>query len=194
MSLGYDLAMQLQVPSMRVVLVDADPDTREMYASHLDVRQITVYLAGDATEGFRLAERHQPDAVVTELHLPKISGLSLARAMKAHPPTSAIPVLLLTGDARRDIAIAAQAAGCAALCRKPCDPVALYDVMVAMLRRWQSGAASSPAPSVEWHMASAHTGDSAERTGLRQPTVHPPSPFAALVKPVRLLRSGGRRP
>jgi DNA-binding response OmpR family regulator len=56
----------------------------------------TVATARDGEEAFDLALRMRPSAVVTDLQMPRMSGLELALRLKETPETSEIPVLMLT--------------------------------------------------------------------------------------------------
>ena len=50
-------------------------------------------------DAVRLARKHHPDVVVTELLLPRKSGLELIEALKQDPATCAIPVIVTSASA-----------------------------------------------------------------------------------------------
>lgn len=56
--------------------------------------------AGDGQEGLALFLSHQPDLVITELLLPKMSGFELVRSIRAEPTGAKVPILLTTALAR----------------------------------------------------------------------------------------------
>jgi CheY-like chemotaxis protein len=56
----------------------------------------TVSVATSGAEGFTKAEAEQPDAILLDVMMPDMDGLTLLRQLKDHPLTQAIPVILLT--------------------------------------------------------------------------------------------------
>jgi CheY-like chemotaxis protein len=117
----------------RVLLVEDHRDTREMYAMVLDFEGMKVSEAERGTQALTLIESEPPSLVVTDLHLPDMSGLELTRHIKANPATSHVAVVLLTGEAFLDIEGDARAAGCATVCLKPCAPDVLVEVIGQVL-------------------------------------------------------------
>lgn len=55
-----------------------------------------VVTAEDGEEGLQAAFEHVPDLVITDYQMPFLTGLELCVELKKHPPTSSIPVLMLT--------------------------------------------------------------------------------------------------
>lgn len=79
-----------------LLLVDGDPFGREMLRAHLESLGYNVRPAADADAGLALLLRQRFDAVVTDLSLPGRPGLDLVDALRRHPPTAAIPVVLVS--------------------------------------------------------------------------------------------------
>ncbi len=73
------------------------------------------------------------DLVLTDYTMPGMSGLELARACRALPVRA--PVVLYTGYAESTPRGARDAAGVAALVRKPVDPGALFETLRSLLAR-----------------------------------------------------------
>ena len=82
-----------------VLMVDDDVDTREMYQWCLEARGFDVLGAGTVSHGFRLAEEHRPDAVVTDFTLPGEDGFVLASRLRASTALADTPVVLVSGRA-----------------------------------------------------------------------------------------------
>jgi DNA-binding response OmpR family regulator len=55
-----------------------------------------VISAEDGEAGLRLTLEHKPDLVVLDMMLPKLSGPDVLRAIRNHPETASIPVLVLS--------------------------------------------------------------------------------------------------
>ncbi len=92
-------------PTETVLLVDDDEDMRDTLAEVLRMDGIETITAGRVDEARKLVAIHTPAVVVVDYQLPDGTGIDLAQDVKAHDPE--IPVLLLTGYATLDTAIAA---------------------------------------------------------------------------------------
>lgn len=119
-----------------VLVVEDDPDTRDMYAMFLDLEGFAVMTAATADSAFDIAVAHQPRVVVTDLLLPGgPTGADLCRRLHDDWRTAHIPALLLTGSSRdRDVAGALEA-GCAAIRIKPHLPESLLSDIREMIGR-----------------------------------------------------------
>lgn len=72
--------------TVRVVLVDDDPDFRLLLRLQLDLEE-GIEVVGDAPDGFeglRLLDLLEPDAVVIDLMMPAMDGFELARRIREH--------------------------------------------------------------------------------------------------------------
>ncbi len=102
----------------RIILIDDSPSARTLIGSRLREAGWEVLDAPDATTGAELAMAAPPDAVVTDLWMPGISGLQLCRLLRADPATAAVPVVLLTASDDRRTRFWARCAGAAAYVTK----------------------------------------------------------------------------
>ena len=98
-------AFQPSVLEDSVLVVDDDQATRESLASVLKGAGIEVFVASDPTEALTLHGLQHPAAVVVDHQLADHTGVELARRLKEEDPDT--PVLLLTGLASLDSALAA---------------------------------------------------------------------------------------
>ncbi|HEY0837776.1 MAG TPA: response regulator transcription factor [Azospirillum sp.] len=79
---------------MRVLVVEDSPELGRQLTERLAAEGYAVDLAGDGEEGQFLGETEPYDAVVLDLGLPKVDGLSVLRAWRANSVTT--PVIILT--------------------------------------------------------------------------------------------------
>jgi DNA-binding response OmpR family regulator len=82
-----------------VLLVDDDPDTREMYAWSLTARGFDVVSAGTVSQAVAIAQAQRPDAIVTDFTLPGEDGFVLGERVRAVEPLLPVPLLLVSGRA-----------------------------------------------------------------------------------------------
>ena len=120
---------------VRLVLVEDDRDTREMYCAWLEHMGFQVFDAQDADTGFFHALRYQPRVLVTD-HLLRggPTGADLCERLKGDPRTEHIRTLLMTGSAERRTIEGALKSGCAVVRLKPYLPDAMLADIEAMVR------------------------------------------------------------
>ncbi|HEU4951847.1 MAG TPA: response regulator [Holophagaceae bacterium] len=80
-----------------------------------------VRVAHDGTSALAQAQAWRPDLALLDLGLPGMSGLDLARRLKADPATSGIPLVALTASVDPGDHRAAREAGCLAVETKPLE-------------------------------------------------------------------------
>jgi response regulator RpfG family c-di-GMP phosphodiesterase len=109
---------------VRVLLVDDDAALRALLRATLDVFDVEIDEAENATVAQGLLER-EPDAIVLDVMMPGgIDGIEFCRRLKADPGTTEIPVVLLTGSVERPRDSAADA-----VMQKPFSPLELLAVV-----------------------------------------------------------------
>jgi two-component system, OmpR family, phosphate regulon response regulator PhoB len=106
----------------RVLVVDGDVDTREMYGEFFANQCWRVTQARDGRDALVLALKERPSIVVTELWLPIIDGLALCRLLRRDRLTRAIPILVVTSETRADYLRQAAQVGANAVLIKPSTP------------------------------------------------------------------------
>lgn len=81
-----------------VVIVEDNYDLREFLMDSLKDKY-KVYGAKDGKSGLELIEELLPDLVISDIMMPKVSGLNLCHRLKSNSLTAHIPVILLTAKA-----------------------------------------------------------------------------------------------
>jgi twitching motility two-component system response regulator PilH len=86
-----------------ILIADDSPTLRRIVSGVLEREGFEVVKAEDGVEAVQLAFKHQPDAIVLDVQMPRVSGYVAARLLKDDWQTTEIPVLLLTSlDAASD--------------------------------------------------------------------------------------------
>lgn len=94
----------------RIVIADDSPTLRRIVSSVLTKEGHEVIAAEDGIGAVQAALREQPDAVVLDVQMPRVSGFIAARLLKDDWQTADIPVVMLTSlDAASDRYWAGQA-------------------------------------------------------------------------------------
>ena len=106
--------------AMRPILViEDDPDSREIVARMLLDGGFTVLTTGDAASGLSLAASENPCLVVLDLFLPGLDGWDFLGRFRAEPNLSRIPVVMVSIEPDRKKALAL---GAVEVFRKPLHP------------------------------------------------------------------------
>jgi CheY-like chemotaxis protein len=110
-------------PPPLVLVVDDMPDTRRLMRLVLERDRLRVIEAGTGEDALRAIVSSRPSLVVLDLRLPGISGLDVARAVRAHrdPAVADTVLLACSASAQPDVRAAAIGAGCDAFEGKPFD-------------------------------------------------------------------------
>jgi CheY-like chemotaxis protein len=121
--------------AIRVLIVEDDDDNRELMGEVLEASGFVVRSAASGAEGLKALSESAVDVVVTDVGMPGMGGLEMARAAKEIAPK--VPVVVVTGWAERDDIARARGREVDAVLVKPVDPDALAAAVneVAALRR-----------------------------------------------------------
>jgi len=118
-----------------VLLVEDDPVILRLLEVNFDLEGFGVLLAQDGAEGIEVARAKRPDVIITDIMMPKVSGIELVAALKADVVTASIPILLLSAKAQTGDLKAGMDAGADDYVTKPFEPLDLIDRVNALLSR-----------------------------------------------------------
>jgi two-component system chemotaxis response regulator CheY len=107
---------------VRVLVVDPDPDTRALYRDVFHANGWDVVEAVDGREALVRALARPPALLVTEIRLPFLDGTALCDILRRDRATTAVPILVVTADARSAGADSARRVGANAVLLKPTTP------------------------------------------------------------------------
>ncbi len=85
-----------------VLLVDDEAKLRKVMRDLLERDGYVVLEAQDGVEALDLVDRHAPDVVVLDLHLPGLDGFGVLERLRSRPETEQIPVVVLTARGEED--------------------------------------------------------------------------------------------
>ncbi|WP_437777400.1 hybrid sensor histidine kinase/response regulator [Sorangium sp. So ce1097] len=122
---------------LHVLLVEDEPDAREMLAFLLEETGAQVTTAGSTGEAMRVLERLRPDVLVSDIGMPGESGYTLIQQVRAagRVEVRGIPAVALTAYARIEDRRRALTAGFQRHVPKPIDPSGLVKVIADLAGR-----------------------------------------------------------
>ncbi len=151
--------------SPRILVVDDDPDLRDLLCTYLGANGFDVRTAGDGVAMRAALANGAPDAVVLDLMLPGEDGLSLTRWLRSQ---SSVPILMLSARGEEMDRVIGLEVGADDYLAKPFGPRELLARLRALMRRVHPVAADVCAPDAHPHFG----------------------PFSLDIKGRRLLREG----
>jgi two-component system response regulator HydG len=120
-----------QARAERILVVDDDPDTRDMCAEVLRSKGYDVIRAESGRSAETLLRTSAVDVTVTDLKMPDVGGLEILRMAKEVDPN--MVVILITGFPAVDTAVEGMKFGAAEYLAKPFSPQQLLDVVQSSL-------------------------------------------------------------
>ena len=128
-------AAEDSLASVRVLVVDDDPDTRELVKEILKAAGAEVSAAGSTDEALRRADEGAPDVLVSDLAMPTRDGYALLRALHGRGMAGGLVTIALTAHARREDRERALGAGYDAYVTKPVEPAALAALVKELVEK-----------------------------------------------------------
>ena len=120
--------------SVKKILV-ADDETHILHVVSLKLRNagFNVLTARDGQEALELAQSEHPDLIITDYHMPQLSGLELCQRLKQDPNTRDIPAIMLTARGYHLEPHDTQQSGILRMLSKPFSPRQLLSTVNEML-------------------------------------------------------------
>jgi two-component system phosphate regulon response regulator PhoB len=118
-----------------ILIVDDEPDIREVIRFTLEASGFRVREAGHAEDARKLLQDENPDLILLDWMLPGCSGLELARQLKQNAQTRAIPIIMISARGEEDDRIRGLERGADDYIIKPFSPREMVARIQVVLRR-----------------------------------------------------------
>jgi DNA-binding response OmpR family regulator len=127
----------------KILIIEDDQIVANVYRNKLVVEGYLAEIALDGESGLKLMRTFQPDAIVLDLMLPKMSGIEVINKIRSEPEFSKLPVIVLSNTYLTNLIQDAWKAGATKCVSKiNCSPKVLLELM---RRTIGGGEAVSPA-------------------------------------------------
>lgn len=132
------------MPKAKILIIDDDPDIRDVLNITLIQEGYEVIQAPDGQEGLKLAQTKKPDLIIVDFKMPKMDGRQVCRELKKDILLSHLPIIMLTG--RGDVAdkVGGIDAGADDYVVKPFEPQELIARIRMIIRRTQRDLEANP--------------------------------------------------
>ena len=127
----------LDLTNIRVLIIDDDPDSRELISMVIAQAGAEATTVASAGEFLNVLESFQPDVVVSDIGMPEVDGYTLLRQVRSLSPKQGgqVPAIALTAYAGEIDQQQAIAAGFQKHIAKPIEPDKLVVAIVSLLSR-----------------------------------------------------------
>ena len=119
--------------SFRILVVDDEPDIRELIGDTLRFAGWTTLFAADGEEALTRIAADPPDLIVLDVMMPRLDGRSVVQRVRADPRTAATPVVMVSARGQAADVERGLAAGAAAYLVKPFSPRELVATIRSLL-------------------------------------------------------------
>ncbi len=130
--------------SSRVLIVEDEPDIRELVVHHLKREGYQVSVAASGEEALRQVQASPPDLVLLDLMMPAMNGLEVCRRLRQDPVTASLPIVMLTAKGDEVDRVLGLEIGADDYVVKPFSPKELLARVRAVLRRSLPAPGASP--------------------------------------------------
>ena len=110
-----------------VLVVDDDPQVREIVRVNLEIEGYAVVEAGDAEEGLKAVEADAPDLILLDVMMPQVDGWEMLRRVQERHGIGSIPVVMFSGQLEGAAQHEAAERGAQGFVGKPFDLRALIE-------------------------------------------------------------------
>lgn len=115
----------------KVLIIDDSTTTRAVVKVYLSGHSLDFLEASNGTDGLQLAKENQPDAIILDLKMPGMDGMTFCRRVRAESGIKNTPIILITGAKGSDVRSEALRAGASVFLTKPIDVPTLAKVILS---------------------------------------------------------------
>jgi DNA-binding response OmpR family regulator len=120
------------------MLIDDDPNLIFLTRDYLEYKGFQVITAESGMEGLELLNTHQPDLIICDIMMPRISGYDVVEYVRQDPSKKDIPIIFLTAKSRSKARLDAINAGVDGYIVKPFEPETLLKQINLLLQPSES--------------------------------------------------------
>ena len=117
----------------KILIVEDNLLNMRLLEMTLRAKNYTLLKATDGEEALDIAMREQPDLIIMDIQLPKLSGLEVTRKLRETPVFSRTPIIAVTAYAMKGDKERVIESGCDAYLSKPINTRQLPEMIAEML-------------------------------------------------------------
>jgi CheY-like chemotaxis protein len=125
-----------QDPKATILVAEDEKDIRELISITMRLAGYKVWTANDGLEALELAPQVQPDLILMDVRMPKMTGYEACKAMKEMPETKDIPIVFLSAKGQEAEIKQGLEVGAVAYVLKPFAPTDLTSQIEELLAKF----------------------------------------------------------
>lgn len=118
-----------------VLVVDDEEMTRRILATLLKLDGHECVEAEDGLEALEKTVALNPDAIILDVMMPVMDGITVCKKLRADPATAHVPIVMLSGRAQINAEGEGLEAGANAYMRKPIEPKKMLEILKDLMSR-----------------------------------------------------------
>ena len=118
-----------------ILIADDEPNQLELMAFNLESAGFSIIRAQNGKEVIELVEEKNPDLIILDWMMPKISGIDVCRALRSRSETKLLPIIILSARSEEGDKSLGLDSGADDYISKPFSPKELISRVKALLRR-----------------------------------------------------------
>ena len=127
-------ALEIDLSGSRVLIADDNDQNRELLDAYLADEDYQILMARDGEETLQVVREQQPDLILLDIMMPRMSGYEVCEQLKADSEFSGIPVLIVTALNEMGDIEKAVTAGCDDFLTKPVNQLELKTRVRSLLK------------------------------------------------------------
>lgn len=135
----------IRLDGLKILVVDDEPDARDLVRRFLDACGATAALAASVVEAHELVERFAPDVIISDIGMPERDGYDFIRELRSKGCTT--PAIALTAFARAEDRIRSIQLGYQTHLPKPIEPAELVAVVASLAGRYDKSSGGGDGPN-----------------------------------------------
>jgi CheY-like chemotaxis protein len=132
----------MAIKKLRVLVVEDNDDSRELYVLVLMRAGFEVKEATDGEQALAMLDQCDPDLLITDIQTPCMTGIDLIRRIRGDEKWAHLPIIAVSGFSRDQLAHAA-IHGATRVLRKPFEPNRLLSAVFELTRKIRVRSASA---------------------------------------------------
>ena len=117
----------------KVLIIDDSATTRAVVKVYLAGHSLEFLEATNGQDGLELARTARPDAIIIDLKMPGMDGLTFCRRVRAETAIRHVPIILITGSRGIDLRNEAIRSGASVFLNKPIDVPVLAKLILSFV-------------------------------------------------------------
>ena len=127
-------ALEINLSGSRVLIADDNEQNRELLDAYLADEDYQILMARDGEETLKVVREHQPDLILLDIMMPRMSGYEVCELLKGDSELSGILVLMVTALKEMGDIEKAVRAGCDDFLTKPVNQLELKTRVRSLLK------------------------------------------------------------